>query len=44
MKNLKYRLAIFISVILMFSAVIIPQMIPADDVYGDTDVNVSITL
>jgi hypothetical protein len=44
MKNLKYRLAIFISVVLMFSAVIIPQMIPDDDVYGDTDVNISVIL
>ncbi len=44
MGNIKYKVAVLLSVALVLSAVIIPQMTPADDVYGDADIGASISL
>lgn len=44
MKSLKYKLAVMLGVVLVFSAVITPQMNQNDDVYGDADLGMSINL
>lgn len=44
MRNIKYKVAVLLSVALVLSAVIVPQMIPTDDVYGDADIGISISL
>lgn len=44
MRNIKYKVAVFLSVVLVLSAVIVPQVIPTDDVYGDADIGISISL
>ena len=44
MGNIKYKVAVFLSVALVLSAVIVPQVIPTDDVYGDAGIGISISL
>lgn len=44
MRNIKYKVAVFLSVALVLSAVIVPQVIPTDDIYGDADIGISISL
>lgn len=44
MENLKYKLAVMLGIIMVFSAVIVPQMHQNDDVYGDADIGVSVRL
>ena len=44
MENLKYKLAVMLGVVIVFSAVIVPQMHQNDDVYSDADIGVSIRL
>lgn len=44
MRYIKYKVAVLLSVALALSAVIVPQMMPTDDVYGDADIGISISL
>lgn len=44
MTNIKYRLIVVLAVVLVFSAVIVPQMNQNNDVYSDADICVSMLL